>query len=135
MSEYITMKMEIQDKADIIAALEKIGIPFEVHDEPVNLQGYMGDTRKQTAEIIVRRQNVGGSSNDLGFKWDEKGQKWDMIVSDYDNHGNLVGTFKQMHNLVMLERLADESMRTCEIIEGHIPTGLKQVQTIKLRIS
>ena len=134
MSEYITMNLNIESKEDIIAALEKIGVPHEVHDTAVNLHGYTGDTRKQTAEIVVRRQHVGGAANDLGFKWNEKDGRWDMIVSDYDRGGNLVGTFKQMINLVMLERLAEDSMRTCEIIEGNLPTALKQRQTIKLRI-
>jgi len=134
MSEYLTMKLEIVEKEDIIAALEKIGIPFEVHDEAVNLQGYQGDTRNQKAEIVIRRQYVGASANDVGFKWNEKEERWDMIVSDYDNSSNLVGTFKQMYNLVLIERLADENLRSCEVIEGSIPTALKGKQTIKLRI-
>lgn len=139
MSEYITMKLDIESKEDIIAALEKLGFEvgkqIEIHDEPVHLQGYQGDARVDVAEIVVRRQYVGSASNDLGFKWNEEEKKWDMIVSDFDRGSSLTGTFQQMVNLVMIERLADESMRSCEIIEGELPNALKQSRTIKLRIT
>jgi len=137
MSEYLTMKLDIEDKMDIIAALEKIGLPFEEHDTATNLHGYQGDTRKQTAEIVVRRQHIGGSSNDLGFKWNEKTKKWDMIVSDYDNHSPLVKTFEQVVTVGMLQRACEDSMRTCEIVSGSIPTSIKSTtqQPIRLRIT
>ena len=136
MSEYLTMTLDIESKDDITAALDRIGIPYEVHDTAVKLQGYMGDTRKQTAEVVVRRQHIGGSSNDLGFKWNEETKRWDMIVSDFDNHSSLVKTFQQVVTIGMLERVSDQSMRTCEIVSGNIPTNLKSTnqQPIRLRI-
>jgi hypothetical protein len=137
MSEYLTMKLDIEDKEDIVAALEKIGIPFETHDTAVNLHGYQGDTRKQTAEIVIRRQHIGGASNDLGFKWNGETKKWEMIVSDYDNHSPLVKTFEQVVTVVMLQRACEDSMRTCEIVSGSIPTNIKSTtqQPIRLRIT
>ena len=55
--------------------MEELNLHPEVHIEPQHLQGYQGDNRAQKAHIIVRRKYVGGSSNDLGFLYDEKKKK------------------------------------------------------------
>jgi len=55
----------------------------EVHMERQNLHGYHGDVREQKAHIIVRRQYVGGSSNDIGFEKKADGS-WVAHVSDFD---------------------------------------------------
>lgn len=49
---------------------------------PVNLHGYMGDTRKQKANVVVPRQYVGGAANDLG--WALGPDKTTEFISDYD---------------------------------------------------
>lgn len=55
----------------------------ELHKEAANLYGYQGDKREQTAEVIIRRAEVGGSSNDIGFKRQKDGT-FEAIISDYD---------------------------------------------------
>jgi hypothetical protein len=55
----------------------------EVHTERKNLEGYHGDMREQKAHIIIRRQHVGGSSNDIGFEKKSDGS-WVAHVSDFD---------------------------------------------------
>ena len=70
MSHYTTCELEIKDREAFIDALIELwskarGIPLtremiEVHDEPVNLIGYGGDTRDQKANIVIRKKNVGG---------------------------------------------------------------------------
>jgi hypothetical protein len=54
-----------------------------VTEKPRHLMGYAGDKRKQTAEVIVPRNQVGSSSNDVGFKRDKDGN-FQAIVSEFD---------------------------------------------------
>ena len=60
-----------------------MGYQFEDHKVAQNLHGYAGDIRKQTANIIVRRKNVGSASNDVGFRRKANG-KYELIISEYD---------------------------------------------------
>lgn len=87
MSAYKKIECEIVDKDCLIEALELLGFQPEVFVEPKNLKGYRGDERKETANIIIPRDQVNkftGASNDIGFLWNENDQKYDFIVSDYD---------------------------------------------------
>jgi hypothetical protein len=54
------------------------------HGSPVQLEGYTGDRRTQTAEIIIPRKQVGAASNDIGFKQQADGT-FTAIISDYDS--------------------------------------------------
>lgn len=83
MSAFVTIKTEFEDPGCVVQALEDLGYTPEVHEEPQALHGYHGDVRKQKAEIIVRRNQVGGSSNDFGFYKDENG-KYQLWLSQYD---------------------------------------------------
>ncbi len=87
MSAYKKIECEIVDKDCLIEALELLGFQPEVFVEPKNLKGYRGDERKETANIIIPRDQVNkftGASNDIGFLWNDNDQKYDFIVSDYD---------------------------------------------------
>ena len=87
MSAYKKIECEIVDKDCLIEALELLGFQPEVFVEPKNLKGYRGDERKETANIIIPRDQVNkftGASNDIGFLWNENDQKYDFIISDYD---------------------------------------------------
>ena len=91
MSEYLVVDCDFNDKQRVIEALEAIGYKgkVEVHEEAQNLIGYQGDKREgKKANIIVRRKDVGGSANDLGFE--KVGDKYLMHVSDYDKKKILV---------------------------------------------
>jgi hypothetical protein len=69
----------------------------EVHAQPQHLIGYHGDLRAQQAHVIVRRQYVGGASNDIGFLKGPDGT-YRAIISDYD---------KGRHNALWMEQLTD----------------------------
>lgn len=56
----------------------------EVHAQPVHLEGYHGDKRRQTAEIVIKRSQVGSSSNDIGFARSEDGN-FKAIISSFDS--------------------------------------------------
>ena len=52
-------------------------------DKAQQLEGYHGDLRQDTAEIIIPRRFIGSASNDIGFKLQEDGT-YGAIISDYD---------------------------------------------------
>jgi methyltransferase-like protein len=93
MSHYNDFETEMKDKDALIRALcrcknrhnQSIQREWiETHNNPDNLFGYLDDQRSQKANIIIRRQHVGPSSNDLGFVQTDTGYK--AIISDYDSH-------------------------------------------------
>ena len=57
----------------------------EVHDQAVALYGYQGDVRPQKANIVVRRNFVGGAANDVGWELQEDGT-YAAQISDFDRH-------------------------------------------------
>ena len=76
----------VKDRDCLIKALMDMGFKkeqIEIHDKATNLHGYQGDTRKQKAHVIIRKQYVGGASNDLGFEHVE-GKGFVSHISDYD---------------------------------------------------
>ena len=86
MSEFTECATDFIDTQALVEALVEAGFKrehIEVHEKPQNLYGYQGDKRGQTANIIIRRQHVGGSSNDLGFLRKSDGT-YEAIVSDFD---------------------------------------------------
>lgn len=99
-SEYTIIQVEYSDPECIKAALKELGYVFEDHKtKEQNLQGYTGDTRTQTANIIVRRIHVGSAANDIGFKRKSNG-KYELIISEYDRHGKTGTNF--MHKMKQL---------------------------------
>ena len=89
-SHYTVCKSKIRNKAALLQALEDMGFTkgmIQVHDKAVALEGYQGDKRKDTAEIILPRRYVGGASNDIGFKLQEDGS-YAAIISAYDSKSN-----------------------------------------------
>lgn len=86
MSHFTCIKTQIKHRDALIKALADVGFKnVEVHETAQHLYGYQGDVRKQTAEVIIRRQDIGAYSNDIGFKRQEDGQ-FEAIISEYDRH-------------------------------------------------
>lgn len=85
MSAYITLMTPMIDEECLLAALGDLGFGpsmVEVHVDPVELVGYGGDRREQTANVVIRRQHVGQASNDVGFLATEIGYR--AIISRFD---------------------------------------------------
>lgn len=102
MSAYIVCKPDSLTEEQILQTLKLLGYDTVEVGKDLHLYGYRGDKRQQTAEIVVRRQHIGGSSNDLGFKKTPDG-KYQILVSQYDNtqliakHNGIRGlTFQQL---------------------------------------
>lgn len=70
----------------LIKALKELGFEPE-YGQGLHLYGYRGDRREETAQIVVRRQQIGASSNDLGFAW--AGASFVPIISEFDAKGKL----------------------------------------------
>jgi hypothetical protein len=89
MSHYSEVRIELRDRAALVAALYRLGFQgkVEVHQEAQALYGYQGDLREQQAHIIIRCQHVGPAANDLGFQRQSDGtyRAW---ISEYDRNHN-----------------------------------------------
>lgn len=88
MSEYVECKTKMKDRRALVDALKMLGFSeneIEVHDDPQHLYGYHGDKRPEKAHVIIRRSNVGGSSNDIGFVRKEDGT-FEAIISEFDRN-------------------------------------------------
>lgn len=90
MSQYAKLQAEYKDRDCLVAALAEQGYTtVEVHDEAQQLFDYTGrattylDANGDKANVIVRRNFVGGAANDLGFAKQADG-KYAAIVSAFD---------------------------------------------------
>ncbi len=84
MSHFTTIKTQIKDTSALVKALSDVSFAeVEVHPEPKHLYGYQGDIRPETAEVIVRRTYISGSSNDIGFQRQDDGT-FKAIISEFD---------------------------------------------------
>lgn len=68
---------------------------IEIHKRAQNLVGYLGKTRPETAEVIVRRKWIGYASNDMGFKYKAATKEWSPVISGFDNHGKFADRWKK----------------------------------------
>ena len=83
MSAYRKLRTEFTSKYRLRQALAEAGIEFDECTVEQHLVGWHGHERPETATFIVRRQNIGGSSNDLGYHWN--GSCYEEIVSEFDS--------------------------------------------------
>jgi hypothetical protein len=107
MSAYKKIECNIVDKDILIEALEALGFKPDVFVEPANLKGYMGDTRKEVAHIIIPRDQVNiftGASNDIGFLWNSENKKYEFICSDYDKKKEMDVRIIQAYVKIVLEK-------------------------------
>lgn len=96
MSQYLNMATQIVSGKHLVKALKDVGFnQVEVYKTAQPLRGFMGDTRVDTAEIIIRKKYVGNASNDIGFKLGPRG-RFTAIISEYD---------QKRYNAVWLNRL------------------------------
>ena len=85
MSKYRKMATRFSSRADLRQALKAAGVQFEEcrPGQENHLVGYQGDKRPETATFIVRRDQIGHASNDLGYHWNGRG--FEEVVSDFDS--------------------------------------------------
>ncbi len=85
MSAYNTVKTRFKDGELLIEALKSMGFnPRNCIGHREQLEGYQGDKRKDVADIIIPRSQVGHLSNDIGFVKGEDGS-FGAVISEYDS--------------------------------------------------
>lgn len=108
MSHYTKCKTKISDAAALVAALKDLGFKaVELHETPQNLYGYQGDVREQKAEVILRRKEVGASSNDIGFVRGADGT-FEAIISDFDKSRYNAGWLKKLNQRYSYQKVTKE---------------------------
>jgi hypothetical protein len=84
MSHFTRIRTQIKELDVLVQALADVGFKaVEVHATAQHLYGYEGDIRPDTAEVIIRRANIGAMSNDIGFHRQPDGT-FEAIISEYD---------------------------------------------------
>jgi hypothetical protein len=134
MSAYKLIKCTLKDKTILLKALEDLGFKPTVHDLPQFLRGYLGDTRDQMANIIVDKEQLNKlytkASNDLGFRWNEDTESFDMICSEYDERMNISNIIKQAYAKCVIEEALEKQYFS---VESNIDE-LKNRKKIKVQI-
>jgi hypothetical protein len=105
MSAYKKIECDIVDKDSLLEALTLLNLSFQDHEIPQNLYGWKDDQRNEKANIIINRKEVNkytGASNDIGFLWN--GEKYEMVISEYDKKFNMDKRFIQAYVKVVLEK-------------------------------
>jgi Protein of unknown function (DUF1257) len=96
------------DRQLLLDALSELGFSSVEEGDELPLFGYAGDRRPETASLVVRRQQIGSASNDLGFARTSEG--YYPIISDYDSRTLLAGRFLPRLRVAYAERVV-ESVR------------------------
>jgi len=67
----------------LVEGLTEMGYEVEVHADGACLRGYHGEERPERAHVIIRRAQLDGASNDIGFARGTDG-RFRAIVGEYD---------------------------------------------------
>ena len=128
MSRFCQVETQFKNKDALVSALNEMGYTHvEVHDEAQYLYGYQGDVRDDVANIIIRRQYVGGSSNDLGFVKTEDGT-YKAVISEYDRHRHndqWLNKLKCSYGFHVIQRQAQARGRT--VTRENLPNGSQRI--------
>jgi Protein of unknown function (DUF1257) len=109
-SKYLTFPdIVFKDRRLLLAALADLGYSEVEEGEALPLYGYRGDQRPETAEIVIRRRQVGSVSNDIGFTRTPQGYL--PVVSEYDQRTVLGGQFLVKLRTAYSERVVAEVTR------------------------
>src|SRR5579871_9544 len=115
MSAYGSYETQFKDGDVLCESLREMGFSEVLHHKTAqHLEGYHGDKRAQTAEIIVPRRVVGSASNDIGFKRQADGS-YAAIISEYDS---------SRHNAAWMTKLRQTYLEKSELKEAR-KAGMK----------
>lgn len=82
MPRYRLIPTGVPTNSDLKHTLSEMGVRnVEVHPHPVPLDDWIGRPTDVMADVIVRRKDLGASSDDMGFVRGEDGT-WDALVSE-----------------------------------------------------
>jgi len=111
MSHYTVIQTQVREVPALVAALQAMGYKnVEVHEQAQPLYGYQGDRRPESAEVIIRRQYVGGAANDVGFKRQASGE-FQAIISEFDRRAHCPPSWLQRLNYEYARNLIEDQMQ------------------------
>jgi hypothetical protein len=119
----VSVETEYRDGAVLAATLRELGWTCEEHTEGAVLEDYAGIRRPQRAHIVIRRQNVGPSANDVGFERTASGS-YRAHISEYDGRATFTAEKQRQlkarysRNLVVKQAKAKGYAVASEKIEG-----------------
>jgi hypothetical protein len=128
MSKYLYFNDIVFTNRDLLlAALSDLGYPNVEEGDAVPLYGYQGDRRAETASLVLRRQYLGSSSNDLGFARATDG--YIPIISEYDQSALHGGQFLVHLRTAYSERVVETvRARLRGSIRRTVDDGLVRIQ-------
>jgi len=128
MSKYLYFNDIVFTNRDLLlAALSDLGYPNVEEGDAVPLYGYQGDRRAETASLVLRRQYLGSSSNDLGFARATDG--YIPIISEYDQSALHGGEFLVHLRTAYSERVVETvRARLRGSIRRTVDGGLVRIQ-------
>jgi hypothetical protein len=94
LSKFVTFEeVCFKSRELLLKALAELGYPETKIEEgeALHLNGYRGDRRGETAEIVIRREHLTSASNDLGFRRTDAG--YVVVISEYDTRALRRGRF------------------------------------------
>lgn len=108
------------DQECLLAVLAEFGYDsakVEVHATPVALVGYAGNRGGQTANVVIRKQHLGGALNDVGFLATSTGYKA-FVSDDHPRYGTAwlsqINSRYQTHWVAKRKRMVAEEQRRME---------------------
>ena len=85
MSKYGLTQTVLREEKYLVEALKEMGYEVEVHPEGAQLNSYYSEQEAKAANIIIRRQHLGGAYGDIGFARQPDGQLT-VIKDELDEH-------------------------------------------------
>jgi hypothetical protein len=129
---YCSIETEFRNPEALILALMETGLwtreQVEMHEKAEHLFGYHGDLRPEKANIIIRRKNVGSSSNDIGFQRQEDGT-FTAIISEFDKSKyNKSWTDKLKANYAYQAIRLQQEAKGRQVARTRLPDGKQRVE-------
>ena len=103
MSAYKQIKCSFSDREILILCLKEIGYEPVIYKEKKQLMGYQDDVREEKAEIIIPRNQISSSSNDIGFACNPENKEYVMLCLEYDLHKGFADKIKQSYAVVSIK--------------------------------
>ncbi|WP_193200269.1 DUF1257 domain-containing protein [Nostoc sp. MG11] len=138
MSHFSKVTTKLTNRECLVQALTLLNLSPQVHEKARPLKGYYGSSQGQSAEIIVRGSTIKARA-DIGFKWNQVSQVYDVIHDSYETNPRLGKDFFT-HSLMLAygQRMVrakahelQEQFGECAITESTNGT----VQTLRLTFS
>lgn len=134
LSKFVTFEgVCFKSRELLLKALAELGYPETKIEEgeALHLNGYRGDRRQETAEIVIRREHLTSASNDLGFRRTTDAG-YVVVISEYDTRALRRGRFVTdlRRRLQPQRRRGRQDARARQLPDAH-PEGRTRVTSVR----